>query len=202
MKRRLFTLCLLTAALGALALPAHAKQDQVQFGSTIHVSRDATIHDAVCFFCDVDADGTVEGDIVVFFGDVHIASAANHDVVNFFGSIHADDNAHIGNSMVSMFGSVRLGEDVSIGKDLVAMFGGVRTAESVEVGGDRVVEPAWLFWGPLLFLVVLVSFVVHEVRAHRRRAFLRYPIPTAAPHPSQPANAQGMSSSPEGRDLR
>lgn len=183
MRRRLFYLCLLTAALGALALPAHASKDEVQFGSTIHVSRDATIHDAICFFCDVDADGTVEGDIVVFFGDVHIANAANHDVVNFFGSIKADDNAHIGNNMVSMFGSVRLGEDVSVGKDMVAMFGGVRTGESVTVGGDRVVEPAWLFWGPLLFLALLVYFIVHEVRSHRRRVFMRYPVPPSPPRP-------------------
>ena len=86
MKRRLFYLCLLVAVVGALALPAHASKDEVQFGSTIHVPRDGSIHDAVCFFCDVDADGTVEGDIVVFFGDVHIGTAANHDVVNFFGN--------------------------------------------------------------------------------------------------------------------
>jgi len=183
MKRRLFCVCLLVAALGAVALPAHASKDEVQFGSTIHVPRDASIHDAVCFFCDVDADGTVEGDIVVFFGDVHVGSNANHDVVNFFGSIKADDSAHIGRDMVSMFGSVRLGEDVSVGKDLVAMFGGVRTADSVTVGGDRVVEPAWLFWGPVLIIALVVFLVVREIRNHRRRVFMRYPIPPPPPHP-------------------
>ncbi len=178
MKRRLFYFCLLLTAVGALALPAHASKDEVQFGSTIHVPRDGSIHDAVCFFCDVDADGTVEGDIVVFFGDVHIGSAANHDVVNFFGNIKADDNAHIGQDMVSMFGSVRLGEDVSVGKDLVAVFGsGLGAAESVSVGGDRVVEPAWLFWGPLFVIVLVITLVVRELRAHRRRAYMRYPIP-------------------------
>ena len=178
MKRRLFYLCLVIAIGGALALPAHASKDEVQFGSTIHVPRDASIHDAVCFFCDVDADGTVEGDIVVFFGDVHIGTAANHDVVNFFGNIKADDNTHIGQDLVSMFGSVRLGEDVSVGKDLVAIFGGgLRAAESVSVGGDRVIEPAWLFWGPLLFVALVVILVVREFRAHRRRTVMRYPIP-------------------------
>src|SRR5215469_13519757 len=181
MKRPLLYLCLLTAVVGSVAIPAYASKDEVQFGSAIHVPRDASIHDAVCFFCDVDADGVVEGDIVVFFGDVHIGNAANHDVVNFFGSIKADDNAHIGNSMVSMFGSVHLGEGVSIGKDLVVMFGGgLRAADSVTVGGDRVVQPAWLFWGPLLVLALVVIVVVREIRDHRRRAFMRYPIP---PHP-------------------
>jgi predicted acyltransferase (DUF342 family) len=177
MKRRLLYLCLLSAALGALTLPAHASKDEVQFGSAIHVPRDASIHDAVCFFCDVDADGVVEGDIVVFFGDVHVGNAANHDVVNFFGNIKADDNAHIGQNVVSMFGSVRLGEDVAIGKDLVAMFGSIRASDSVSVGGDRVVEPAWLFWGPLMVIALVVILVVREVRNHRRRVFMRYPIP-------------------------
>jgi len=152
MKPRLLHLCLLLAALGTFVLPAYASKDEVQFGSAIHVPRDTAIHDAVCFFCDVNVDGTVEGDIVVFFGDVHIANAANHDVVNFFGTLKTDSDAHIANSMVSMFGSVRLGEGTSIGKDMVVMFGTVRAADSVTVGGDRVIQPAWLFWGPLMVI--------------------------------------------------
>lgn len=183
MKRRLLSLCFVTVALGVLALPAFASKDEVQFGSAIHVPRDGSMHDAVCFFCDVDADGTVEGDIVVFFGDVHIGAAANHDVVNFFGRIKVDDNAHIGNNMVSLFGSVRLGEDVSIGKDLVAIFGGVRAADSASVGGNRVVEPAWLFWGPLVILAFVIYLIVREVRNHRRRVFMRYPVPPPPPRP-------------------
>jgi hypothetical protein len=101
-------------------------------------------------------------------------------VVNFFGEIRADDNARIGNDMVAMFSSVRLGEDVSIGKDLVAMFGGVRAPESVTVGGDQVIQPGWVFWGPLLIFAVVIIVVVREIRSHRRRAYMRYPYP---PHP-------------------
>ena len=177
MRRHWLYVCLVLGILGTFATQARASRDEVQFGSAIHVARNSSIHDAVCFFCSVDADGTVEGDIVVFFGDVHIATAANHDVVNFFGEITADDNAHIGQDMVSMFGSIRLGEDVAIGKDLVAMFGSIRTAESVTVGGDRVVQPAWIFWGPVLFIALVVIVVVRELRSQRRRAYMRYPIP-------------------------
>lgn len=177
MKRHLLSLCLLFAVAGAFPLAAHAGGDVVQFGSTIHVARDASVHDAVCFFCDVNAEGTVEGDIVVFFGSVHIAGNANHDVVNFFGNITADDNARIGQDMVSMFGTIRLGEDVSVGKDLVAMFGGLRAPESVTVGGERVVQPAWIFWGPLMIIGLVIIVVVHEIRTNRRRAYLRYPMP-------------------------
>ncbi len=175
--RRLVYVCLFTLVFGAVAIPAHASKDEVQFGSTIHVARDASIHDAVCFFCDVDADGTVDGDIVVFFGSVHIGTAANHDVVNFFGNVKADNDTHIGQDMVSIFGSIHLGENVTVGKDLVAVFGTLRAPESVSVNGDRVVEPAWIFWGPLFIIALVIIVVVHEIRGHRRRAYMRYPFP-------------------------
>jgi hypothetical protein len=178
MRHRLLNACLLAAALGVFATPAFAKNDVVQFGSNIHVDHDASVHDAVCFFCSVDDQGTVEGDIVVFFGDVHIASSANHDVVNFFGTVKADNDATIGNDLVSMFGSIRLGENVSVGKDLVAMFGGLHAAPTVTVGGDRVVQPGWILWGPLLIFGLVITLVVREYRSYRRRLYLRgYPFP-------------------------
>lgn len=178
MPRRLLNVCLLTAALLASAVPAFASRDNVQFGSTIHVARDASIHDAVCFFCGVDADGTVEGDIVVFFGNVHIAGNANHDVVNFFGNVTVDNDGTIGQDLVSMFGNVRLGENVNIGKDLVTMFGRLQADSTVTVGGDRVLQPAWVFWGPLIIFAVVIIVVIREIRGYRRRAYLRnYPFP-------------------------
>ena len=179
MRPRLLQAALLSAALSVFAAPAHASKDVVQFGSNIEVAADSTVHDAVCFFCNVNNHGSVDGDIVVFFGNVHIDGHANHDVVNFFGSVSATDNSSIGQDLVSMFGTIRLGENVSIGKDLVAMFGGVRTASTVTVGGDRVVQPAWLFWGPLLIFAVVVIVVVREFRSHRRRAsYVRgFPFP-------------------------
>jgi hypothetical protein len=178
MRHRLIQLCLLVAAIGASAAPAFANNDVVHFGSTIQVPHDASVHDAVCFLCSVDAEGTIDGDVVVFFGNIHIAQKANKDVVNFFGNITADSDASVGKDMVSMFGSIRLGENVSVGHDMVAMFGGLHAASSASVGGNRVIFPGWLFWGPLLILGTVIYFVVHEFRAYRRRAYLRgYPYP-------------------------
>src|SRR5579871_1188958 len=151
---------LFCAVLAAFALPAYASKDVVQFGSNIEIAPDTTVHDTVCFFCNVNDRGSVDGDIVVFFGNVHIEGHANHDVVNFFGSVTAADNASIGNDLVNFFGGVRLGENVTVGKDMVAMFGAVRTASSATVGGDRVVQPAWLFWGPLLLVILVVYLIV------------------------------------------
>jgi hypothetical protein len=181
MIRRIFAVCLLGAAFAAASKPARAEQDQVQFFSNIHVESGSQVHDAVCFFCSVDIEGKATGDVVVFFGNTHIATDAQHDVVNFFGSVTADDNATIEHDLVSMFGSIRLGANVHVGEDLVAMFGTLHTGDGVSVEGDRVVQPPWIFYGPLIFLVVIFIVVIREFRAWRRRAFMRswgYP-----PHP-------------------
>jgi hypothetical protein len=173
MTRRILTILLLSAAFAAASTPARADQDEVQFFSNIEVSPGSTVHDAVCFFCSVDLEGKATGDVVVFFGNTHIASDAQHDVVNFFGHVTADDNASIDHDLVSMFGGVRLGENVHVGEDLVTMFGTLHTGEGVTVERDRVVQPAIVFWGPFIFLVLVVILIVREYRSYRRRVFLR-----------------------------
>ena len=167
-------LVLLLAAM--LATPALAAQDIVEFGSTIDVPAKDTIHDAVCFFCSVNVEGEVNGDLVVFFGNVRIDGKANHDVVNFFGEVTAGDNASIGHDLVNFFGGVRLGQNVTVGQDTVVMFGSLRATQpaSFMIGGSRVVEPAWLFWGPFLAVGLGIYFLVHEVRGYRRRRLLGY----------------------------
>jgi hypothetical protein len=177
MRPRLLALILAAVALGAI--PAHADKDNVQFGSTIRVSPGETIHDAVCFFCSVDNRGTVNGDIVVFFGNVHIDGKANHDVVNFFGNVRVEDGSSVGQDLVKFFGSVHLGNDVTVGKDIVCMFADLRAGENVTNGGDRVVEPAWIFWTPLLILFIIITVVVREIRHSRRRRLYAagYPFP-------------------------
>jgi hypothetical protein len=181
MTRRIFGILSLGAALAAASPHARAEQDAVQFFSNIDVPADSAVHDAVCFFCSINIEGKATGDVVVFFGNTHISNAAQHDVVNFFGNVTADDNASIDHDLVSMFGNIRLGENVHVGEDMVAMFGGVHTGQGLTVEGDRVVEPAILFYGPLIFLVVVMILVIREFRAYRRRVFLgTYQFP---PHP-------------------
>lgn len=178
MIQRVLAVGLLGAAFTFAVKPAHASNDAVQFGSNIHVTPDSTVHDAVCFFCSVNVEGKVAGDIVVFFGNIHIAGDAQHDVVNFFGEVSAEESASIGNDLVSIFGSIRLGEDVSVGKDLVAIFGSLRAPDSISVGGDRVVQPGWVFFGPLIMLLLVIILIVREYRSYRRRLLLRgYPFP-------------------------
>ncbi len=178
MSHRFLTSFILSAALGFAAVPAHADRDEVQFGSNIVVPPGGSVHDAVCFFCSVNAEGTIDHDVVVFFGDVHIAGHSNHDVVNFFGNVRLDDNAAITHDLVSMFGSIRLGENASVGNDMVAMFGSVHSADSASVSGNRVVQPAWLLWIPFLILGSIIVGIVSLIRSYRRRQmFSGYPYP-------------------------
>jgi hypothetical protein len=165
---------LIVLVLMAAMLPASARAaaDEVQFGNTIEVGPNQTIHDAVCFFCSVQVKGTVDGDIVAFFGNVHIEGHANHDVVNFFGEVKAADDASIGHNLVNFFGGVRLGQNVTVGEDTVVMFGSLRADDSASFGGSRVVEPGWIFWVPFLAIGLGVSFLVSEVRWRYRRRIL------------------------------
>ena len=163
--------CVLTVA--AMATSARAEQDVVQFGNSIEVGPNQAIHDAVCFFCSVTVKGGVNGDIVVFFGNVNIEGKANHDVVNFFGDVRAADDTSIGHDLVNFFGGVRLGKNVNVGQDTVVMFGDLRADNSASIEGSRVVEPGWIFWGPLLAIILGIYFVVHELRNARRRRYLR-----------------------------
>jgi len=55
--KRLLAVCLIGAAFAAAATPARADRDAVQFFSNIRVAPDATVHDAVCFFCNADVEG-------------------------------------------------------------------------------------------------------------------------------------------------
>ena len=178
MTRILLPLCLLAATLLSCAAPARADRDAVQFGVNIHVPKDATVQDAVCFFCSVQVDGDVNGDVVVFFGNVRLNGNAHHDVVNFFGTVTAEPNASIGDDLVKFFGAVRLGNNVHISKDMVVMFGSLHEASTVIVGGDHVYFPIWIFLAPLLLLILIVMGIVSGLRGwqHRRR-MAGYPFP-------------------------
>lgn len=175
-----FAVGLLAAAVAAAPIPARANQDAVQFFSTIHVTPDSPVHDAVCFFCSVEDSGKITGDTVVFFGSIHISGEAQRDVVSFFGSVDADNNTSIGRDLVSIFGSVNLGENASVGRDAVTLFGSMHSAGSAHVGRDRVSIPGIIFYGPSLLILGVIILIVHEVRSRRYRWPAGYPPPPPA----------------------
>jgi hypothetical protein len=170
---RLLPLILLAACLALASLPARADGDTIHVGSNIDVPQDAEVSDTVCIFCSVRVEGKVTGDVVVIFGNARIAGDAQHDVVAIFGGITAENNASIEQDVVSVFGSVRLGENVTVGQDLVALFGTLQQAPTVTVGNNTIVKPAWIVWGPLLLVIILVVVIVREYRDYRRRLVLR-----------------------------
>jgi hypothetical protein len=187
MTQRLFSAFLLASVMVLAATPARAEKDRVQFGSNIVVPEGQSIHDAVCFFCSVNAKGDIDHDVVVFFGNVHISHESKHDVVVFFGTVSAEDDAAIGHDLVNFFGTTRLGENVSVGGDAVVMFGGLRAADSANIAGSRVSQPAWVFWTPLIVLGIIITLIVHEVRSYRRRRyFAAYGYPPIPPQAVQP----------------
>jgi hypothetical protein len=53
------------------------------------------------------------------------------------------------------------------------MFGTLHAENGVSVDGDRVVQPAVLFYAPTIVLAVILIVVIRELRAWRRRRWLR-----------------------------
>jgi hypothetical protein len=182
MNQRALFLSLLLAVFALTPVRAHANDDAVQFGSDITASPDHPVHDAVCFFCSVHADGDVTGDIVVFFGGVHINGTAHRDVVNFFGRTRLGDNAIIDRDLVNFFGSVRTGENAQVGGSLVIIFGSLRAPASFSIGKDRFVLPGWVLWIPFIIFASIIIVIVRAFRAWqwRRHMYAGYPVP---PHP-------------------
>lgn len=183
---RICALSALAVAFTFTALPARADRDMVQFGSNIVIPQNGSVHDAVCFFCSVDARGPINHDVVVFFGNVHIATLSNHDVVSFFGDVRVDSNAAISHDLVHFFGDVHLGENASIGNDMVLFFGDLKAANTATINGNRVIEPAWLLLIPFLFLAGIIYLFVTLIRNwHERRLMYGYPYPPQPPTPGQ-----------------
>ncbi|MDE3201010.1 MAG: hypothetical protein KGN79_08815 [Acidobacteriota bacterium] len=178
------------ALLALAAIPARADKDVVQFGSQILVPANSSVHDAVCFFCSVDAQGPIDHDVVVFFGDIHVHQLANHDVVNFFGDVRVDSNASISHDLVHFFGDVHLGDNASVGNDMVLFFGDLHAANSATITGNRVIEPAWLLLIPLGLLVGFIWLIVTFFRNWRERRMYYpagYPPPPPPPPPVNPS---------------
>jgi hypothetical protein len=179
MNHRALFFVLLLAVLGLAPMRAHANDDAVQFGYDIIVAPNHSVHDAVCFFCSVHADGEVEGDIVVFFGGVYVNGTAHRDVVNFFGRTRLADSAIVERDLVNFFGSVRAGNNAQVGRSLVIILGNLRAPESFSIGQDKFILPGFLLWIPFLIFATIVIVIVRAIHGwQRRRSFYAgYPIP-------------------------
>jgi hypothetical protein len=179
MKLRALIFCVPMAVFALAPVRARANDDAAQFGSDINVSTDHPVHDAVCFFCSVDINGEVSGDVVDFFGDVRINGKADRDVVNFFGRTRLADNAVAGRDLVNFFGSVRAGENAQVGRSLVIIFGSLHAPASFSIGQDRFVLPGWILWIPFLIFACIIIVIVRAFRAWqwRRRIYAGYSVP-------------------------
>jgi len=138
---------------------AHSQErDAVQFANNIVIHEGEEVHDAVCFLCSIENDGTVHGDMVAFVGNIHVRGHAEHDAVAFLGNIS-------------------LGENASIDHDAVVFAGSLRNGPGSSIGRDRVVFPLFLFLLPLLFVLGFIALIVWSIRALVYRNRPVYPMP-------------------------
>ena len=157
----LFPRLAMLAAFSCLFAPLAAQaqgRDVVQFGNDIVVRGGEDVHDAVCFLCSIEIDGTVNGDTVAFLGNIRVRGHAQHDAVAFLGN-------------------VSLGEGASIERDVVVFAGNLRIGPGATVGNNRVVFPFVLFLMPFLMVAAFVGLIVWGIRALVYRNRPVYPMP-------------------------
>jgi hypothetical protein len=133
-------------------------RDVVQFGNDIVVREGEEAHDAVCFACSIEIDGTLHGDAVAFLGNIRVRGHAEHDAVAFLGNISVGDNA-------------------SIERDVVVFAGNLHTGAGSSIGNDRVVFPIFMFILPLFFVAGFVALIIWAIRALVYRSRPIYPMP-------------------------
>jgi acetyltransferase-like isoleucine patch superfamily enzyme len=152
--------CFALAALLCLIAPlVHAQsRDTVQFGNDIVVHEGEEAHDAVCFGCSIEVDGTLHGDAVAFFGNIRVNGHAEHDTVAFLGN-------------------VTLGENASVERDVVVFAGSLHSGAGSTVGNDRVVFPFFLIILPFLMLAGIIMLIAWAIRSLAFRSRQVYPMP-------------------------
>jgi len=152
-------LAILAALFCIFAAAARAQsRDQVQFGNDIVVREGEEAHDAVCFLCSIEIDGTLHGDAVAFLGNIRVRGHAERDAVAFLGNISLGDNA-------------------SVERDCVVFAGNLHTGNGATIGNDRVVFPLILFMLPFLLLAGFIALIVWAIRALTYRSRPVYPMP-------------------------
>ena len=113
----------------------------------------------------------------MFFGNVRLNGEAHHDVVDFFGNVSVADNSNIGDDLVSFFGSVHLGENVGAPRRSRDLRYGACALVNIGWRRSRPISP-WIFFGPILILILVIYLIVHELQTRRHRQFAQYyPMP-------------------------
>lgn len=161
-----------------MPISAHAQRDAVQFASPLRIQQGSSMHDAVCFFCGLHADGDVNGDAVVFFGSVDLKATAHRDLIVLFGNVKLEDGATVNGDLVNFFGTVRLGENTRVGKDLIVFLGTKHASSSAVIGKENVVIPLWIALIPSTVFLLIVFGILMAIRGWQtRRAVVGYPLP-------------------------
>jgi hypothetical protein len=156
-KTTVVSMACLLCVFGSAIVQAQAR-DSVQFGNNIVVHEGEEVHDAVCFLCSIEVDGTVHGDLVAFLGSIRVRGHAEKDAVAFLGSI-------------------TVGENASIDHDVVVFAGSLRAAPGSSIGNDRVVFPSFLFLLPFVVFAGFVFLIIWAIRALMYRSRPAYPMP-------------------------
>ena len=155
--------------------PGPGPQDQVSFGSNIHIASGQVVRDVFCFGCSVISEGIIERDLTVFGGNADILGPVQRDAFVFGGSLHLGPRASVGRDLISVGGSLVQDPGATVGRDRTVVGGsGFRGVPSApNVGGSD--------FGSLVPSAVLVLLAMLAVAVFPRQLAVTAALMEARP---------------------
>jgi hypothetical protein len=143
----------------ATAVPrAHADDNRVSVFQSISIEEGEEVQNAVCIFCSIRNDGSLQGNAVTIFGTIR-------------------SNGQIEQNAVSIVGGISLGRDAHIGQNCVVVLGSIRRTNSDQIGQNVVEIPFAIIFIPIFFLIA----VVYLIRTLVGRSRMPFPMPPPPP---------------------
>jgi hypothetical protein len=145
-------LLLLFGATGARAQGG----SRTYFNQDIYIAQGQQVHHAVCFFCSVQVEGQLSGDIFVLFGNLNVSGRVDGPATIIGGNAVVDSQARLGGNLTVIGGNAVYETDESIAGNAWVIGGHLSP-----VGGHRSQAPRRLFFSPLLAAAVaIVAFLL------------------------------------------
>ncbi|MHB1022285.1 MAG: hypothetical protein ACYC46_08495 [Acidobacteriaceae bacterium] len=154
----LFSVMALFVSLPASA--AHAPDD-FQFAHDVSVQHIQDGKNIVCFYCSVQIDGILKGNIAVFGGDLKINGKVSGNAVDFFGNTVID--GVISKNIAVFGGNLSLLQDAIIGKNAVVFGGNLHHHPTAIIANDEVVVLRFYFIIQLLLVLGILAAIGYSL---------------------------------------
>jgi hypothetical protein len=166
---KLLTQVLRSFVLMMMVAPVALAQEpgsRMYVGQDIYVAQGQQIHNASCFFCSVQVEGDLTGNVFVLFGSLNVSGRVHGHATVLGGNAVIDAQARVGGDTVVLGGNAVYETDESLSGSAYVLGGHLSRVARPEGSRQRRISMSPMFFGLLgvLALLLLSAAVVPRVR--------------------------------------